>query len=143
MTTATIVPERTSTREASWRMNAERTVARPRPVLVLLCAANPLIPLSRLGRGSAAMCLNPIEIIELHRLLASRREIERLGQHQAVVRLGGGGGLRRQPERDTVEPGLRFIPHRSAQLAERHVAGRIAAHEIDQPALVRRVAFLL
>ena len=37
---------------------------------------------------------------QLHRLLELRRQVERLGQHQPVVRLGGGRGLRRQPERD-------------------------------------------
>ncbi len=76
-------------------------------------------------------------------MLALGREVERLGQHQAVVRLGGGCRLCRQAERDAVEPGIGLLAHRAAQLAERHVAGRIAAHEIDQAALVGRVAFLL
>src|SRR5205823_8833258 len=43
---------------------------------------------------------------QLHGLLALRGEVERLGQHQIAVGLGGGGGLRRQAERDAVEPGV-------------------------------------
>jgi hypothetical protein len=59
------------------------------------------------------------------------------------MRFGGGGGLRRQAERDAVEPGIGFLAHRAAQFAERHVAGRIGAEEIDQAALVGRVTFAL
>ena len=73
--------------------------------------------------------------------LALGRKVERLGQHQAVVRLGRGGGWVGRPQRDAVEPRHGLLRHRAAQFAERHVARRVAAHEIDQPALVRRVAF--
>ena len=50
---------------------------------------------------------------------------------------------RRQPERHAVEPGHGLVRHRSAQLAERHVAGRIGAQEVDEAALVGRIALLL
>src|SRR6476469_9091990 len=40
---------------------------------------------------------------QFHRLLAPGRQIERLGQHQPVVRLGGGGGRRRHAKRNAVE----------------------------------------
>ena len=46
-------------------------------------------------------------------------------------------------ERHAVEPRHRLVRHRAAQFAERHVARRIGAEEIDQPRLVRRIAFAL
>ena len=78
---------------------------------------------------------------QLDRLLALGRQIERLGQHQVAVRFFHRRRRRRQAERDAVEPAHRLVRHRPAQFAERHVAGRIAAHEIDQPRGVRVVAF--
>ena len=75
--------------------------------------------------------------------LQLRRKIERLGQHQVAVRLFHGRRRRRQAERDAVEPAHRLFRHRSAQFAKRHVARRIAAHEIDEPRRVGIVALLL
>ncbi len=59
------------------------------------------------------------------------------------MRLLDGGSGRRQPKRDAVEPRHGFLRHRTAQFAERHVAGRIGAEEVHEPRLVGRIAFRL
>src|SRR5262249_29847699 len=87
------------------------------PETVLHFKRNPLIPLRSKKHSFAANLLTCSKLIQLHRLFALGRQIERLGQHQAVVRLGRGGCLRRQAKRDPVEPGLGFVPHRSPQFA--------------------------
>src|SRR5207237_1911939 len=78
-----------------------------------------------------------------NRLLPACREIERLREHQAVVRFGGGGVLGRETERNPIEPLLGLFAHRPAQLAERDVARRITAEEIHAPPRIGRIALAL
>ena len=78
---------------------------------------------------------------QFDRLSALGREVKRLGQHQVAMRFFHGRGRGRQAERHAVEPAVGLQRHRPAQFAERHVARRIAAQEIDQPRRVGVVAF--
>ena len=80
---------------------------------------------------------------QLHRLLALGRKVERLCQHQVAVCFLDGRRSRRQSKRDAVEPRIGLFRHGSAQFAERHVARRVAAHEVDQPAGIGIVSFRL
>ena len=74
--------------------------------------------------------------------LAPGGQVERLGQHQVAVRLGGGRSLRRQAERHAIEPRQPSRPAIGPRNSpNRHIAGRIAAEEVDQAAPVRGVAF--
>src|SRR5262245_6369351 len=59
------------------------------------------------------------------------------------MRLRNRCGRTRQTEGYAREPGYGFLRHWPAQLAQRHVSRRIAAHEIDRTPGVRIVAFLL
>src|SRR5574341_2273145 len=77
---------------------------------------------------------------QLDRALELSGEIDRLGEHQPVVALAGGRVLGRHAERYAVQPRVGLLAHRTAQLAERHVADRVAGQEIDVAALVGRVA---
>src|SRR5439155_20105777 len=95
------------------------------------------------GSHSMSLPLIPCSDRKRYRALESRRQIERLGQHQAIVGFRRGGVLRRQTHRQAIQPLLRFLPHRAAQLAERDVARWVAAEKIDTPARVRRVPFAL
>src|SRR6266704_4629191 len=78
-----------------------------------------------------------------YRALEPRREIERLGQHQPIVRLLRRSVLRRQAHREPVQPLLGFLAHRAAQLAKDDVARRIAAEKIDATSRVGGVPFVL
>src|SRR5688572_18116755 len=60
------------------------------------------------------------------RALELRRQVYRLGEHQPVVALARGCVLGRHAERNPVEPGIGFFAHGAAQLAERHIADRVA-----------------
>src|SRR5215472_6979957 len=66
-------------------------------------------------------------------LLALRRQVERLGQHQSIVRFGCGRVLRRQSHRDPIQPLFGLLAHRPAQFAQCDIARRVAAEEIDAP----------
>ena len=58
----------------------------------------------------AGMRVQPCFQRQLHRLLSLRRQIQRLGQHQVLVRFLDRRGWRRQAERHAVEPRRRSRP---------------------------------
>jgi len=60
-----------------------------------------------------------------------------------AARGGGGGMLRLETQRDPRQPRVGFLPHRPAQLAQRHVADRLAREEIDAARRIWHVTFVL
>src|SRR5919109_1673418 len=115
--------------------------ARTFRLLTLIVSSTPrnphfvgLVRARRVSASSAGVKLSRSLLLrierELDRLPEFGRQVERFCQHQAVVRLGGGCRLGRQAHGDTIEPGLSLFAHRPPQLAQRHVARRIAPQEV-------------